>query len=72
MNWSKIFETAGKIGLYICLIAVVILNVLKVFVPVINRYIGISITLSLISLALIAILAHLGKILAKKKILWHL
>jgi hypothetical protein len=67
MNWSKLFEIAGKVVLYISLIAVIILNVIKIIIPNLDIDIGLPITMSLISMALIAILAHLDKLLAKKK-----
>jgi len=68
MNWSRIFNVAGKIGLYICLIAVVLLNTIKIFIPDLNYDANLSITMSLIGIGMIAILSQLDKILTKKKI----
>jgi len=68
MNWNKLFKIAGKVALYICLAIVVIINIVGIMMPNLPTNISLSITMSLIGTTLIAILASMDKILAKKKI----
>jgi hypothetical protein len=77
MSWNKLFKIAGKAALYICLVIVVILNIVEIFVPlnIIEKIVPnssvdvrLSITMSLIGITLIAILANMDKLLARKKV----
>ena len=67
MNWNRIFKIAGKIALYVCLVAVVIINVVNLMFPKLPLNIDLSITMALIGITLITILAYLDILLVKKK-----